>query len=102
SLWSEERDPPAGDPDALTVLPHRAMPAGTPDEVAAAFDTELADFDGPSAAVISTETASDRGTDAYVLSDAPGVVGHARAFVDSIVRVKEAIPADSALYLSGV
>lgn len=102
SLWPEKRDPPAGDRDALTVLPHRAMPAGTPDEVAEAFDTEPTDFDGPSAAVISTETASDRGTDAYVLSDAPGIVGHARVFVESIIRVKERLPDDTALYLSGV
>ena len=102
SLWSTERDAPEGDPGELTVLPHRAAPAGTPEEVETAFDTDPTDVDGPSAAVVSTTTASDRGTDAYVLSDAPGLVGHARAFVEGIVGVKDATPADTALYCSGV
>jgi archaeosine synthase len=102
SLWSEARDTPEGDRDALTVVPHRAFPAGTPEEVAEAFAGESPDIDGPSAAVISAETASNLGTDAYVLSDAPGVVGHARAFVETIIAVKNAIPTDAALHLSGV
>jgi archaeosine synthase len=102
SLWSAAREVPDGDPDVLTVLPHRAIPAGTPEEVAEAFAVETPDIDEPSAAVISPETATDHATDAYVLSGAPGVVGHARAFVETILEVKEAIPADAALYLPGV
>lgn len=102
SLWSEARDTPDGDRDALTVLPHRAFPAGTPEEVEEAFAVEPPELDGPSAAVISAETATDHGTDAYVLSGAPGIVGHARAFVETILDVKNAIPADGAFYLAGV
>ncbi len=102
SLWPKARDTPEADPDALTVLPHRAFPAGTPEEVAEAFAVEYPEIDGPSAAVISPETATEHGTDAYILTGAPGFVGHARAFVEIIITVKEAIPADSALYLSGV
>ena len=37
SLWPEERDAPDGDESVLTVLPHRAFPGGTADEVQAAF-----------------------------------------------------------------
>jgi archaeosine synthase len=102
SLWSAAREVPDGDPDVLTVLPHRAIPAGTPEEVAEAFAVEAPDIDEPSAAVISSATATDHATDAYVLSGAPGFVGHARAFVETILEVKEAIPADAALYLPGV
>ena len=102
SLWPEEREMPPGDPERLTVLPHRALPAGTPDEVAEAFAPEYPDIDAPSAAVVSTETATDHGTDAYALSDAQGIVGHARAFVEGIVAIREAIPDDTALYLPGV
>ena len=102
SLWPNARDTPDGDRDALTVLPHRAMPAGTPEEVAETFAVERSDIDGPSAAVISAETAGDHATDAYALSGAPGIVGHARAFVETIITVKNAIPTDSALYLPGV
>ncbi|EMA55447.1 archaeosine synthase subunit alpha [Halococcus salifodinae] len=102
SRWPEERETPTGDSEHLTVLPHRALPAGTPEEVAGAFAPEYPDIDAPSAAVVSTETATDHGTDAYVLSDAQGIVGHARAFVEAIVAVRRAIPDDTALYLPGV
>ncbi|EMA46702.1 archaeosine synthase subunit alpha [Halococcus saccharolyticus] len=102
SLWPEDREAPTGDPGRLTVLPHRALPAGTPDEVAGAFAPEHPNIDAPSAAVVSTATAADHGTDAYALSDAQGVVGHASAFVEAIVGVRKAIPDDTALYLPGV
>ncbi|EMA48262.1 tRNA-guanine transglycosylase [Halococcus morrhuae DSM 1307] len=102
SLWPEARETPAGDRDSLTVLPHRALPAGTPDEVQSAFAVDSPEIDGPSAAVLSSETATEHGSDAYVLSDAQGLVGHARAFVEGIVDVKRAIPDDAALYLPGV
>ncbi|WP_435077482.1 archaeosine synthase subunit alpha [Halococcus sp. AFM35] len=102
SLWPESRETPTGDSDSLTVLPHRALPAGTPDEVESAFAVDSPSIDGPSAAVISSGTAAECGSDAYVLSDAQGLVGHARAFVEGIVDVKNAIPDDTALYLPGV
>ncbi|WP_436926843.1 archaeosine synthase subunit alpha [Halosimplex amylolyticum] len=102
SGWATEPDAPEGDDARLTVLPARGFPAGTPDEVQDAFDAEYPDVDFPSAAVVSTRTATDHGTDAYVLSGAPGLVGHARAFVDAMIRVREAIPPDTALYLPGV
>ena len=86
SLGSAERDTPAGDPTSLTVLPHRGIPAGTPEEVTEAFAVSPPDIDAPSATVISTGTSADHGTDAYVLSGAPGIVGHARAFVETIVE----------------
>jgi archaeosine synthase len=102
SLWPADREIPAGDDSVLTVLPHRGLPAGTPEEVSEAFATEYPDVSFPSAAVISTDTAADHGTDAYVLSGASGPVGHARAFVEGVIDVRETIPADTALYLSGV
>jgi len=102
SLWPEERDRPAGDESVLTVLPHRGLPGGTPDEVADAFATDYPDVDYPSAAVVSPDTAEDYGADAYVLSGAPGFVGHAEAFVDAVIQTRAAVPDDTALYLSGV
>jgi archaeosine synthase len=102
SLWPDDRDVPEGDEATLTVLPHRGLPAGTPDEVADAFAVEYPDVDYPSAAVVSPETATDHGTDAYVLSNAAGYVGHAAAFVDAILETRRAVPGDTALYLPGV
>jgi len=102
SEWVSDREFPEGDDATLTLLPHRALPGGTPDEVQDAFAGQVPDVDFPSAAVVSPETAADHGTDAYVLSGAQGVVGHAAAFVDAITTVREAIPPDSALYLPGV
>lgn len=102
SLWPEERTFPDGDESVLTVLPHRGFPAGTPEEVAAAFAADYPDVDFPSAAVVSPHTAADHGADAYVLSGASGYVGHASAFVDAVTTVREAVPADTALVLSGV
>jgi archaeosine synthase len=102
SLWSRERDIPEGDDSSLTVLPHRALPGGTPEEVQDAFAGEYPDVDYPSAAVISPDTARDHGTDAYVLSNAQEIRGHAAAFVEALVETREAIPPDTALYLPGV
>ncbi|WP_267162038.1 archaeosine synthase subunit alpha [Halovenus salina] len=102
SLWAREREVPAGEESALTILPHRAFPGGTPDEVQEAFAVDYPDLDGPSAAVVSPETADDYGTDAYVLSNAQELAGHARAFVEGLIDTRESIPADAGLYLSGV
>ena len=102
SEWTADREVPEGDEDSLTVLPHRALPGGTPEEVQAAFAGKYPDVDYPSAAVVSPATAADHGADAYVLSTAQSIAGHAEAFVDAIVRTRDAIPADSALYLPGV
>jgi archaeosine synthase len=102
SLWTGDRELPEGDDSKLTVLPHRALPGGTPEEVQEAFAVDYPEVAYPSAAVVSPETAADYGTDAYLLSNAQEIAGHARAFVDAIVRTREAIPADTALSLSGV
>ena len=102
STWATARDPPEGDNSTLTVLPHRAFPPGTPGEVQAAFAVEHPDVGFPSAAVVSPETAENHGTDAYVLSTAQAVAGHAEAFVEAVITVREAVPADTALYLPGV
>jgi len=102
SLWAQERELPAGAEDRLTVLPHRAFPPGTREPVRESFRVDHPDIDAPSAAVVSSEEARNVGADAYLLSDANGFVGHASAFTDAIVRTREAIPADTALYLSGV
>ncbi|PSP47580.1 tRNA-ribosyltransferase [Halobacteriales archaeon QH_7_69_31] len=102
SRWHEPREVPEDDPASLTVLPHRALPPGTEPPVAAAFAPDVPDVDYPSAAVVSPATADDHGTDAYVLAGATGYVGHAEAFVDALLAVKDAIPADAALYLPGV
>ena len=102
SLWPEDRDLPEGDESELTVLPHRAFPAGTDERVEEAFAVDYPDVDYPSAAVVTATTAGDYGADAYVLSGAPGLAGHAAAFVESVTAVREAVPPDAALVLSGV
>ncbi|WP_311170578.1 archaeosine synthase subunit alpha [Halobellus ordinarius] len=102
SLWTDERDVPKGYREILTVLPHRAFPAGTDERVEEAFAVDYPDVDFPSAAVVTSRTAADHGADAYILSDAQGFVGHASAFRDEIIAAREALPADTALYLSGV
>ena len=101
SLWAGERDTPEGDDAHLTVLPHRAAPTGTDQRVAEAFAPDPPDVEFPAAAVVTADTADDLGVDAYVLSGGPGLVDHAEAFVDSVVRTRESIPGDTALYLAG-
>ncbi|MFB6134928.1 MAG: archaeosine synthase subunit alpha [Halanaeroarchaeum sp.] len=102
SEWVADRDVPEGSDAVLTVLPHRAMPSGTPERVQEAFATEYPDVDVPSAAVVSPQTAEDVGADVYVLSGAPGIVGHGARFAEAIVETKRAIPDDAALMVSGV
>jgi archaeosine synthase len=101
SRWTGDREIPEGDPASLTVLPHRAMPTGTDTRIAETFAPEVPEVGYPSAAVVSPETAGDLGTDAYVLSGGPGLASHAERFVDALVRTREAIPGDTALYLAG-
>ncbi|WP_313694029.1 archaeosine synthase subunit alpha [Halorarum halobium] len=106
SLWGEDRDVPEGDADALTVLPHRAFPAGTRDPVVESFAVEYPDVDAPTAAVVKSDATGAAGAasapvDAYALSDAGGFLGHASAFVDAVIEVRESVPADTALYLPG-
>jgi len=102
SLWTDERGVPKGYREILTVLPHRSFPAGTDERVQESFAVDYPDVDYPSAAVVTPETAADYGADAYVLSNASGFVGHAAAFREEIIAAREALPADTAIYLSGV
>jgi archaeosine synthase len=102
SLWREERERPDGDESELTVLPYRAFPAGTDERVKSSFQVEYDDASFPSAAVVAPETAADYGADAYVLSNAAGLRGYAKGFVDALLTTKRNTPPDSALYLSGV
>jgi archaeosine synthase len=102
SLWTADREPPDGSDAELTVLPHRAFPAGTEDVVQEAFAVDYPDVDYPSAAVVTGATAADHGCDASVLSTAAGVVGHGASFRDEMIAVREATPPDTALYLPGV
>ena len=102
SLWADDHEIPAGDQHLLTVLPHRSFPAGTREEVRESFAVDHPDVDFPSAAVVDSEGARDVGADAYVLSDAQGFIGHGEAFRDAILSAKRSLPADTALFLSGV
>jgi len=102
SAWVAEREVPEGDDGTVTILPHRAFPGGTPAAVQDAFAVDYPDVDYPSGAVVSPDTAEDLGADVYVLSNAQHLAGHAQAFVAGVVRTREAIPADTALYLPGV
>ncbi|WP_336328217.1 archaeosine synthase subunit alpha [Halovenus sp. HT40] len=102
SRWTPGETAVDGDDSKLTILPHRAFPGGTPEEVEEAFAVDYPDVDFPSAAVVSPDTAENHGTDAYVLSNAQELAGHARAFVEAIVQTRAAIPGDTALYLPGV
>ncbi|WP_430506397.1 archaeosine synthase subunit alpha [Haloparvum sp. PAK95] len=102
SLWAAEREFPEGDDSSLTVLPHRAFPAGTREEVQESFRVDQPETDFPAAAVVPSEDPVDVGADAYVLSDAQGFVGHGAGLKDAIVNAKAALPADTALMLSGV
>ncbi|TQQ80433.1 archaeosine synthase subunit alpha [Halonotius roseus] len=102
SLWNADREVPDGDDESLTILPHRSLPAGTREEVQDAFSTDHADTEFPTAAVVASDDPTPQGADAYILSDASGFVGHGEGFKDAIISAKEALPADTALVLSGV
>lgn len=102
SLWAADRDAPEGDESAVTILPHRSLPAGSREEVQDAFATEHGDTEFPTAAVVASDTPTPQGADAYILSDASGFVGHGEGLKDAIIGAKDALPADTALVLSGV
>ena len=108
SAWPADRAVPDGDASQLTVLPHRAAPPGTPEGVGQAFATEVPAVEFPSAAVVSVDPAGapvgvdvGAGPDAFVLAGGPSYAGHAASFVEAVLAVREAIPDDTALVLSG-
>jgi archaeosine synthase len=98
SRWHEAPPEPEGGDDRLTVLRHRAFPPGTEPPIEDAFAVEYPDIAYPSAAVVSPGTAADHGADAYVLSNAGGHAGHAEAFLEAVLSIREATPDDTALY----
>lgn len=102
SQWVADHPVPDPDGGVVTMLPHRGFPAGTDERVIDAFDAAPPAYEGPSGTTITPETAGDRGTDVYALAGPQEVMGHAAAFREAIIRVREAIPPDAALYLSGV
>ncbi|MFB6352771.1 MAG: archaeosine synthase subunit alpha [Halobacteriales archaeon] len=104
SRWRAEPPTPDGDPGRLTVFPHRGFPAGTDPAVQAAFVEPPPAADVPVAAVGAPETAAEAvgDADAFLLSTAQGLVGHAEAVVEAVAMTREALPADVALGLSGV
>jgi len=102
SEWVEDHGVPEGDEAVLTVLPHRGFPSGAHERVQSSFQVDSPDVSFPSAAVVTPTTAADYGADAYVLSGAPGFVGHAEALREAIVETRTRVPSDTALVLSGV
>ena len=102
SRWPAGPSAPEPRMDAITMLPSRGFPPGTDDRVVEAFDEEPETMDAPSGTVVTPDTASDRGTDVYAVSTVQSIVGHASAFQEAVVSVRESIPPDSALYFSGV
>jgi len=102
SRWSAERSLPDGDEGALAMLPHRGFPAGTDGAVREAFGPEPVDVGYPAAAAVASGSARDLGVDAYFLSDAAGIVGHAAAFREAVLAAKAALPPDVAVGLAGV
>jgi len=102
SLWPREREVPEGETGRVTILPHRGFPGGTADPVQDAFAVDYPEVEYANGVVVSPRTAADYGADVYVVAGAPGFVGHASAFRDAVVRVREAVPDDTAVYLSGV
>ena len=101
SLWVNDRTEPPVRRDALTILPHRAMPAGTDERVVAAFPPVGTDLEGATAAVVTPRSVTTVDADVYVLSGAKGMMGHAAAVVDAILTVRDRASEDTGLYLAG-
>ncbi|MFW5930007.1 MAG: archaeosine synthase subunit alpha, partial [Halobacteriota archaeon] len=98
SLWSGERETPDDAGDGVALLPHRAMPAGTPTEVVEARQVEHdVDFDGPTASVTSVDDPRAGDHDVYVLTGLRE--GDSRRVVSAAMRCRRRLPPDSALYL---
>ncbi len=103
SLWTDERSRPDGDDvDGVAVLPHRAMPSGTPDEIVEAMQETHRDLDldYPSAAVTSVDEPEASGHDVHVLTGLRD--GDSRRVVNAALRCRRKVASDSALLLPGV
>lgn len=100
SLWTEDRETPQGDESTITVLPHRATPPGTPEEVATQMQPTHDAVPWPSAAVVGVEAPEPMGQDCYVLAGVRD--GDARRIVDRIVEARRALEPDAALVVPGI
>ncbi len=103
SLWTDSRSTPEGDDvEGVAVLPHRAMPSGTPDKILEAMQETHGDvdLDVATAAVTSVDSPEASGHDMHILTGLRE--GDSRRVVDAALRCRRELAPDSALYLPGV
>ena len=100
SLWTDERDEPSGSESKVTILPHRAMPSGTPSEVVEEKQPVHSETDFPSATVVSYEKPVADGHDVYILTGIEG--GNSRDVVGAVVNARRQLESDSLLLLPAV
>lgn len=97
SLWTSDRESPKGDPGKVTLLPHRAMPAGTPEEIAREKQVTHEEVDFPSAAVVGVDSPEPMGQDLYVLTGLQD--GNSRRVFEAVKHARESLKPDSCLML---
>ncbi|MFB6284477.1 MAG: archaeosine synthase subunit alpha [Halobacteria archaeon] len=97
SLWTGEREQPEGDSSKVTILPHRAMPSGTPKEVVQEKQPRHPETEFPSAAVVSHQEPAADGHDVYILTGVEG--GNSRDLVVAVVNARNRLESDSLLLL---
>ncbi len=88
--------------DKLSILPYRNFPSGTGPLIENAFFIKPQKLDHPTASVISPRTASNLGTDAYVLSTSQSINGSPKNFSTEIIQTRMSIPSDSLLYTPAI
>ncbi|XGI84185.1 archaeosine synthase subunit alpha [Halorutilales archaeon Cl-col2-1] len=89
-----------GSSDAVTVLPHRAMPSGTPDEIVKTASYTKEKYDFPTAEVVNVENPVASGRDVYILTGLRK--GRARQVVDAVIGARRTLEPDSALVAPGI
>ncbi|MDY6764351.1 MAG: archaeosine synthase subunit alpha [Halobacteria archaeon] len=102
SLWTGEREMPEGNPSKISILPHRSMPSGTPEEIVDNLQVSHdknsdSDLDFPTASVMSVEKPEATGHDMYILTGLQD--GYARQIFDRITEARRTLEPDSALML---
>ncbi len=103
SLWTDEHaTPEEDDVGGVAVLPHRAMPSGTPEEILEAMQETHGDvdLDVATAAVTSVDAPEASGHDMHVLTGLRE--GDSRRVVEAALDCRRSLAPDSALYLPGV
>jgi len=88
--------------DTLIILPHQSFPPAAPDEVAVKVAEGLDFSDTGAAGTTFHQGQQPRKSDMYIMEGAGSLENNARRFLNTLLELKNNVPADTAVYAPAI